>query len=133
MKIGKYDLKINESRAAEEYEIDILENEKYITEKVYNNYTRNHKKYIELLEFKDYRIIVKSSDYKKIITEVLQKYDSRNHKKELLDNINNMLYDFEDTLNDCYEIHNITELSEEQKEELNEIVKAAIRNYIEQL
>lgn len=131
MKIGKYEIRTEQDK--EGYSIDILADNKYITEKVYNNYTRNNNKYLDLIEFKNYTMVIHSEEYQKIITEVLKQFDTRDIKKELIDNFNDMLYNFNETLNDCYEIHNITELTGEQKEELNEIVKAAIKNYINKL
>lgn len=127
-----YESIVLKAKDKEVYRADILENGKYITERIYNYYIRNNKQYTDKIEFKNYTMLVKSKDYKKIVTEVIKQYDARDIKKELLDNTNEMLDNIDGALNDVYDNFYV-DLNESQKAELNRTIKTTIKKYISKL
>ena len=127
-----YESIVLKAKDKEVYRADILENGKYITERIYNYYIRNNKQYTDKIEFKNYTMLVKSKDYKKKVTEVIKQYDARDIKKELLDNTNEMLDNIDGALNDVYDNFYV-DLNESQKAELNRTIKTTIKKYISKL
>ena len=132
-KILDYEVVVVKHREREEYRVDILENGKYISSKIYNHYEKNRAYYNNLkIGLKNYALMINDNNYEKIIVEVLNKYHNRDKRAELLDNTKDLLLDIneilDNALDNCY-----IDLNKEQRSELTEIVKAAIKNYVEEL
>lgn len=133
IKKDDYELIVWKYQDREEYNIEILENGKPITDKIYNYYKKNHKKYIDNIANSNCSgIRINTKEYEKILYEILEKYDTRDTKKELIDNTEDMLWEIDEALEGCYDSH-FMDLTKEQKKELNKIIKTNIRNYINEL
>lgn len=133
IKKGNYEVIACKYENREEYNIEILENGKSITYKIYNYYKKNHKKYIDNISNVNCSgIRINTKEYEKILYEILEKYDTRDTKKELIDNTEDMLWEIDEVLEGCYDSH-FMDLTKEQKKELNKIIKTNIRNYINEL
>lgn len=144
LKIRNYDVimqEVEDSQSSKKYTV-IIENkkaeksmDKFLSDRVYNNFVRTTDKYNESLDGKIFSFLVNADSIeaaKKIVEEMIEVYDNRDRKEELKNNMDELLEGFDDVLEDSYNNFYI-DLSDEQKAELYALIVTTITEYVDKL